>query len=349
MAILFYIAFNKTPDIIDYIFYNVGQRTSGIYNPALLSHRLVKEDVRLFPDHQNRAMLAWGNINDFLMASALKCSGIKEPRQFLSCSNDVLGKKFYYQPSDLTSEGWSHHASDCDLNVYLLYDAAKQKGIDLKIVYFPWHALIAFKDDVGGNWVQWETTLNNNHGGLAERADPRYIKTPDKFFSSPTDMAVAEMIYPLMIIPHIHTDAVAISEFNKLSGQTKETPFYKDLSLAIHNLASPMDIGTLSIIMAERPTSTGIKYLAAQWYISHGMNLQAAKLLSAVAPDKCPNYCLKILSAADAYYTPDSYITAVLGWAGMEATRKDVKSVYILSLILLGLCTCLIVFNRKSK
>lgn len=212
-----------------------------------------------------------------------------------------------------------------------------------------WHALIAFKDDVGGKWIQWETTLNNNHGGLAERNEPRYIKTPDRLFNSPTDMSVAEVIYPLMIIPDIHSDSVAISEFNKLSGKAIETPFYKDISLFIRNMTSPMNIGTLSTLMSERPTSTGIKYLAAQWYISHGMSQQAVRLLSTIALDKCPIYCLKMLSTADAYYKPDSYIITILEWAGMAATRKDVQSVYLWSLILLSICTCLIVFDRKAE
>lgn len=349
LGIALFIAVSKIPTLFDYISYNAGNRNSGTYNQALLSHRLVKEDLRLFPDTNNQAIRAWGNVNDFLISSAKACSGITEPLHFLKCSNNVLGNKFYYEASDLTSQGWSHHASDCDLNVYLLYDAARQNGIDLNIVYFPWHALIAFRKKPDGPWVYWETTQNNNHGALAEMTDPLYIKTPDSFFNTPRSLSVAEEIYPLMIIPDIHDDNTAIREFRNLPAISVSTPYYKDIALYINNMSSPVDITTLTELMAERPTSVGVKYLAAKWYMAHGMNKKAVELLSGITPGKCALFCISSLSQADISYKPDYYIAVLLNFSGVDATLENVRLVYLTSVIIFVFFLPLIIFDRKKK
>lgn len=290
-----------------------------------------------------------GNINDFLSAAAQECAGFRDARRFLVCSNKQLGDRFYYGVSDLTSDAWSHHYSDCDLNVYLLYDAARQNGIELSIVYFPSHALIAFRERPSGPWIYWETTLNGNHGGIAEKNDPRYIKTPDKFFDSPMSMAMAEDIYPLLIIPDLHNDKDVINEFNKINGWVVETPYYRDSALIIKNISSPYDIETLNVLMKERPTSVVIRLLSADWYNSHNMRKTAADLLSAIPPEKCRIHCIKTLAKARGYYTPDMLTASVLDCAGIDATREDVRSVYGLSLVILILSTVGIAFSGQKK
>ena len=111
---------------------------------------------------------AFSNTNYFFNQVVKDCKFeqeqiISDITNYISCANQKLGQYFSYQPSVEVSNNYANQRSDCDLNTYLLVDAARLVGIDAYIIYSPYHAFWAAKSK-NHKVILWETTDNNNKG-----------------------------------------------------------------------------------------------------------------------------------------------------------------------------------------
>ena len=86
----------------------------------------------------------------------------------------------------------------CDLNVYLLLDAARLLNRQINIVHAPGHAFIAYTDENGLPQF-WETIEPDNHGQPAQLWTSAYAKTLHPFFYTPQPENKVEDIYRLFI------------------------------------------------------------------------------------------------------------------------------------------------------
>ncbi|EOK1275704.1 TPA: hypothetical protein ACHID9_004437 [Escherichia coli] len=99
----------------------------------------------------------------------------------------------------MVSPAYASQFSDCDLNVYLLIDAAKESGRQIEIIFAPFHAFISYIDDNNVR-AYWETTANNNKGTVADLNDNHwYQKTFNKFYYAPRSENYIESLYPVLI------------------------------------------------------------------------------------------------------------------------------------------------------
>lgn len=101
--------------------------SSGPVKPdnSLLTHRIIMTDQHYGLTSDEEVQAALSNTRFVLSEIKKQCSSTRNSGQFLQCANNILGEHFYYQETALASAGYSRKISDCDLNVYLLLDAAR--------------------------------------------------------------------------------------------------------------------------------------------------------------------------------------------------------------------------------
>ncbi|EKQ3308546.1 hypothetical protein P4289_004006, partial [Escherichia coli] len=109
------------------------------YNDKWLTHRLIKMDYDNGTDF-SVIQKAWNNTEYFIISAREKCQSATTTLNFLYCANSLLGDMFPYNESNMVSPAYASQFSDCDLNVYLLIDAAKESGRHIEIVFAPFHA-----------------------------------------------------------------------------------------------------------------------------------------------------------------------------------------------------------------
>lgn len=151
------------------VWINKIDNNSSVFDSSLLTHQMILYDLEHGITSTEIANKALSNINYYLAEVGNDCKfGEKQTTSditdYISCANKKLGKYFYYQPSQETSNNYAKQRSDCDLNTYLLIDVASLVGIDAYIIYSPRHAFWAAKSR-NKDIIFWETTIDNNNGG----------------------------------------------------------------------------------------------------------------------------------------------------------------------------------------
>lgn len=117
----------------------VQMMSSGLGEPdnTLLTHRIIMTDQHYGLTSGEEVQAALSNTQFVLSKITKQCSSSRNTGQFLQCANNILGEHFSYQETALATEGYSRGISDCDLNVYLLLDAARLLNQKINIVYAP--------------------------------------------------------------------------------------------------------------------------------------------------------------------------------------------------------------------
>lgn len=193
--------------------------SSGPVKPdnSLLTHRIIMTDQHYGLTSDEEVQAALSNTQFVLSEIKKQCSSTRNTGQFLQCANNILGEHFYYQETALASAGYSRKISDCDLNVYLLLDAARLLNRKINIVHAPGHAFIAYTDENGLPQF-WETIEPDNHGQPAQLWTSAYAKTLHPFFYTPQPENKVEDIYRLFI-----SDKLSDNERTRLLSVLDET------------------------------------------------------------------------------------------------------------------------------
>lgn len=209
--------FEHTPDVF------------ADYDPLNLTHRLVKMDEQNGIVNSIEARKAYGAINKFLKKVKDTCRIDDTTENFLGCANKILGANFYYKPSATVAKAYANHYSDCDLNVYLMFDAAKAFNKKVEIVYAPNHAFLSFISEKYGVRFYWETTENENTGVIADLSNSFYKKTHHRFYYSPVGEHVIEKLYSILSLADMDShrwDAVVKSIDKSMSDNPIVLDFY---------------------------------------------------------------------------------------------------------------------------
>lgn len=263
----------------------------GIYDENLLTHRLIMSDARYKLATKEEINTALSNASFFLSEVKQDCKPNSDTQAFLQCANNILGKYFTYKETTLTSKGYSRQISDCDLNVYLLLDAARLFNKKLHIVYSPGHAFIAYTD-ARGVTQYWETIEPDNHGQPAELWTSAYAKTLHPFFYTPQSEDMIEKIYPLFILKELeeHKKEQLLSALHEV---LQDNPLYLSAYYGNKKSINEHDINQLLHLLQSDTYSINKKIIAARYFINKDDYQQAKNLLNAIPLNNCKLDCLK--------------------------------------------------------
>lgn len=264
--------------------------TPGIYDESLLSHRLIMLDAKYKLASQEEINTALSNSSFFLSEVKKDCKANTDTLTFLQCANATLGKYFPYKETDLTSKGYSRAVSDCDLNVYLLLDAARLFNKYLRIVYAPRHAFIAYNDSQGVEQY-WETIEPDNDGQPAELWTSDYVKTLHPFFYTPQPESMAENIYQLYLSTKLPDDE---KEFflSTLHNSLNDNPLYQSAYYRSKAVITQDDVNQLLYLLQRDTYSLDKKIIVARYFITQGNSTKAKALLAEIPKSKCEQVCL---------------------------------------------------------
>ena len=262
------------------------------YNHKLLTHRLVKYDLDSGLADRSAAGIAWSNINDFLNNVERICKHTNSTTELLQCANKILGMKFKYQVSDIATPAYSSNYSDCDLNVYLLFDAVKFKNKKINIVYAPHHAFISYYEN-NRQINFWDTVVNNNSGDIADLNDNYlYSKTFDKFYYTSQGEDYIEAMYP--ILTAYQTTSIQRREniFNTLRENIKQTPLALDLFYGNKKTLTENDASTLYSLLRMDITSSEKRLLLSHYLIENRRINEAKKIIKPIPNLYCGIECM---------------------------------------------------------
>lgn len=310
----------------------------------LLSHRLIKYDEEHGFVSPELASMARGNTLFFLKTVDEQCDK-STANHLISCANDILGKQFYYKPSDTVAEAWANRYSDCDLNSYLLMDAAHKYGFQADIVYAPGHALISYRDKQGNIHFQ-ETTKNNNKGEVADLASPFYIKAMPGFYYQSFDAVYAEKLYPVLTAGRlVRNDGKQLSSV--MMSHWPDNPLVQDIYFHFRKPLTEDDVEKLESLLVIDISSTTKRLLLAEYYIQNAESDKATPYLDQVSDEKCSNTCLKLKSK---YSIQPQLALWIQQYFGHEIDNvmiinflNDLMKLYIIIFI------CFLLFSARSE
>jgi len=279
--------------------------TSGNYDENLLTHRLIMLDAKYKLASQKEINTALSNSLFFLSEVKQYCKPNTDNLTFLQCANRILGNYFPYKETDLTSKGYSRAVSDCDLNVYLLLDAARLFNKQFRIIYSPGHAFIAYTDNQGVEQY-WETIEPNNLGQSAELWTSGYAKTLHPFFYRPQSESMAENIYQLYLSVELPNDMKA-SLLSTLHDTLKDNPLYQSAYYDNKKDITQDDVNQLLYLLQRDTYSFNKKIIAARYFIKIGNDTKAKALLAEIPKSKCEQACLIEKEKTSWFYTPYVY------------------------------------------
>lgn len=281
---------------------------SSEYNKKLISHRMISSDLNEGLISFPKANKAFSNTAGYLNEVNEQCIKEKAPQinSFLSCANQLLGEHFYYYPARETAIAWSEHYSDCDSNVYLLLDALSLINKTASIVYAPGHAFLSWIDEATGAPVWWETTLNSNHGGIADLTrDNLYPKTMAPFYYHPQTAVFAETFYSSVVTLNSLNVEKKRKQLDKVFRLYPDNPLVEDIKLEQQTSFTQDDISRIEAYL-NTDISSGTKLtILAKHYLDIGNKSKAASYISRIDIDSCGGECRNIravLSQADRIY-----------------------------------------------
>ncbi|EBG6962453.1 hypothetical protein FJB92_22285 [Salmonella enterica subsp. enterica] len=267
--------------------------SSGLGEPdnTLLTHRIIMTDQHYGLTSGEEVQAALSNTQFVLSKITKQCSSSRSTGQFLQCANNILGEHFSYQETALATEGYSRGISDCDLNVYLLLDAARLLNQKINIVYAPGHAFIAYTDE-NGQPQFWETIEPDNHGQPAELWTSGYAKTLHPFFYTPQPENKIEKIYQLYISDKLPENE-RIHLLSALHETLQDNPLYLSAYYGNKKDITPKDIRHLLYLLQSDTYSFDKKIIAARYFNVNKDYQRAEDLLSAIPARQCVTECLK--------------------------------------------------------
>ncbi|RZK09307.1 MAG: hypothetical protein EOO84_00470 [Pantoea sp.] len=261
-------------------------------NVESLTGRLLKMDLDyglITPEQYN---LAKTNTIFYFNSVNSTCSKFKKNKpDFLSCANKLLGDLFSYKDSVDIGSDLSSNQSDCDSNVYLLYDIAKQNKIETRIRYLPGHAVLWFERKVNGENLFWESTYNDNHGAIADFKNKKYSFSSDIFYNNLYDEGEASNIYPILILSRLSNKQadVILADKNPL---VRDNPIRKEFYYWKLNKLSSEDIASLIELLEKTPSSTNVPLILSIHYLKQNDLSVAKNYLKRIAPSHCKKLCL---------------------------------------------------------
>ncbi|EAQ3218615.1 hypothetical protein C2O24_20055 [Salmonella enterica] len=271
----------------------VQMMSSGLGEPdnTLLTHRIIMTDQHYGLTSGEEVQAALSNTQFVLSKITKQCSSSRNTGQFLQCANNILGEHFSYQETALATEGYSRGISDCDLNVYLLLDAARLLNQKINIVYAPGHAFIAYTDE-NGQPQFWETIEPDNHGQPADLWTSGYAKTLHPFFYTPQPENKIEKIYQLYISDKLPENE-RIHLLSALHETLQDNPLYLSAYYGNKKDITPKDIRHLLYLLQSDTYSFDKKIIAARYFNVNKDYQRAEDLLSAIPARQCVTECLK--------------------------------------------------------
>ncbi|MDY9885735.1 hypothetical protein U0A22_25240 [Escherichia coli] len=267
--------------------------SSGPVKPdnALLTHRIIMTDQHYGLTSDEEIQAALSNTRFVLSEIKKQCSSTRNTGQFLQCANNILGEHFSYQETALASAGYSRKISDCDLNVYLLLDAARLLNRKINIVHAPGHAFIAYTDENGLPQF-WETIEPDNHGQPAQLWTSAYAKTLHPFFYTPQPENKVEDIYRLFIL-----NKLPENERTRLLSVLDETlhdnPLYLSAYYGNKKDINREDVNHLLYLLQKDTYSFDKKIIAARFFNKNENHQQAKQLLNSIPEHQCTKECLE--------------------------------------------------------
>lgn len=261
------------------------------FSPSLLSHQIIAMDANDGIIGTAATSNALANVNHYLSSVAHSCRYGDGAAAFLNCANTVLYDNFYYHSADDAGRGYAEHNSDCDANVFLMMDAAKEAGLPTYIVYAPGHAFIAWKDK-RGNFRYHETTGGNNKGRSFNFRDMLYKKTMDRTYYT----------------PRTYDDPIVIATYHALmsavSGRGDKLPAlverYPDNTLITsawlrwkrqHGTTSPGDVERIESTLTTDISDSGLYLSLTDFYLRAGTRDRAREAFDHVPARDCGDEC----------------------------------------------------------
>lgn len=258
---------------------------------SLLTHRIIMTDLHYGLTSDAEVQAALSNSQFVLSEIKKQCSSTRNTGQFLQCANNILGEHFSYQETVFASAGYSRGISDCDLNVYLLLDAARLLNRQINIVYAPGHAFLSYTDENGITQF-WETIEPDNHGQPAELWTSAYAKTLHPFFYTPQPENKVEEIYRLFIL-----DKLSENERTRLLSALNETlhnnPLYLSAYYGHKKDINQQDVNHLLYLLQKDTYSFDKKIIAARHFNTNKDYQRAEFLLNAIPKHQCTVKCLE--------------------------------------------------------
>lgn len=323
---------------------------SGTKDASLISHRMIDFDLETGVISPANAALAYGNTQHFLRDVKNKCLP-PDPLttlQYLSCANTVLGAHFYYKPSAPVSIAWMNHYSDCDLNVYLLFDALNLAGIVADIVYAPGHAFIHITDKKTKSSYFWETTARHNTGNLASLSDKYlYEKNKNEFYYSPKPSLFAEHLYPMLTLD-THNRKNRSESLAKLMSEFPDNPMVLDYWYEDKESLSITDINNIKKLLTTDITSTDKRIILARHYQKNGDPDTAKTYLSQIDDRKCNSECLSLKGNINAHYKITSGFDSTLKTIGFTLSPEERDLSMDMSIIFYTLITFWLLLSKRA-
>ncbi|MDV1434472.1 hypothetical protein RZQ49_26840 [Klebsiella michiganensis] len=268
------------------------------YNKSLISHRMISSDLNEGLISFPKANEAFSNTAGYLNEVNKKCTKENTPQinSFLSCANQLLGEHFYYYPARETAIAWAGHYSDCDSNVYLLLDALSLINKTASIVYAPGHAFLSWIDEATGAPVWWETTLNSNHGGIADLTwNDLYPKTMAPFYYHPQTAVFAETFYRSVVTIKSLSEEKRRKQLDKILRLYPDNPLVEDIKLEQQTSFTNDDISRIEDYLNTDISSVTKKQLLAHYYQKKGNSELAEKYISKIDISSCNTECRHLM------------------------------------------------------
>lgn len=317
------------------------------YNNKWLTHRLIKIDN---DNGTNFSVIqkAWSNTEYFILSAREKCQSAATTLDFLNCANGLPGDMFPYNESNMVSPAYASQFSDCDLNVYLLIDAAKESGRHIEIVFAPFHAFISYIDENNVR-AYWETTANNNKGDIADLNDNHwYQKTFNKFYYVPHEEHYIESLYPVLLANSV--DSSHKKEIYKnLDPEIKKTPLSYDLYYGMKDEITSQDAEQIALLLREDITSLDKRLLLAGYLIKNGNTEAAQKHINDIQPKNCNLKCIEFKKEVCWYFFPSYLIAQYASKFGATLSLEDIYYYYLFNIIILLLGSFLFLPNRRDE
>lgn len=306
------------------------------YNSSNLTHRLVKLDETNGIVSATQARIAYGAINDFLNKVKDICKADDTTENFLRCANEILGNNFYYKEANTVARAYANHYSDCDLNVYLLFDAARLFNKKIEIVYSPRHAFVSFTSEKYGSRFYWETTDNDNKGALADLTRPFYSKTVNHFYYTPMGSDSIEKIYPILSLADVDKGKVD-TLLKSIDRTMADNPFYLDFYYANKKEKKGLkkeDIYTLYGLIQDDTSAIDKRLILATYLIEHKRMDSAINILNQIDDNVCDLQCMKIkkrVSNLDKVYY---YVMEAFKWFHANVSLSVIKEFFLILIFL---------------
>ncbi|EJU7771368.1 hypothetical protein KAB52_002286 [Salmonella enterica subsp. salamae serovar 4,12:e,n,x:1,6] len=328
--------FEHTPDVF------------ADYDSLNLTHRLVRMDEQNGIVNSNEARKAYGAINDFLWKVKDTCSIDDTTENFLSCANKVLGSNFYYKPSATVAKAYANHYSDCDLNVYLMFDAARAFNKKVEIVYAPRHAFLSFISEKYGMRFYWETTENENTGFLADMTHSSYKKTLHRFYYSPAGEDVIEKLYPILSLADMDShrwDIIVKSIDKSMSNNPLVLDFYYEYRESKKQL-SQNDIRKLYGLIQDDISSVDKRLILARHFLAKGQREEAISILDQIDDSACELSCMEVREKTSTIDRVVYFLMKMFKWFNSDISRVGIIF-YVLAVI--GTYTIVLIFVVSMK